>query len=383
MLPNAYGELDELDVTEPMSRVAAPSHGDDWRPMYRAIESEVVPMSASRAADGTRPRPSRPTLPPPKRSSTASIPPPMPMRPSGPVAAPATPHYIDNYGSDRVAMVRAPGSRGRRVMFGGALVLGVLGVIAGLTYATAHTNDAPAPVARVEQAPVPTAAPAPVAAAPAPAVAAAPAPVVAAAPAPAVAAAPAPVVAAAPAPVVAAAPAPAVAAAPAPVVAAAPAPAVAAAPAPAAVAVAPKPAPKPAAVAVAPKPATPPQPSIAPAAPQPAVAHAAPAAPQTQHAAPATRVAAAPAPAPAPAAKPNAQAAAIAANEGALKISTTVPCEIYVDGKATHKVTPQRSLRLAAGSHSLLLVNDVARVHKEVTVSITAGYSTVVDVATP
>ncbi len=341
MLPNAYGELDELDVTEPMSRVAAPSFTEDWRPMYRAIESEVVPMSASRAADGTRPRPSRPSLPPPKRPSTASIPAPMAIRPSGPVAA--APQYIDNYGSDRIAMRRAPRSRGRNVLLGGALVVGVLGVIAGLTYATAHTNDSAAPVVRVEQAPDPAAAPA---AAPAVAAAPAPAPV-------AVAAAPAPAA-------VAVAPKPA---------------AVAAAPKPAAVAAAPKP------VAVAPKPATPAQPAIAPApvaAPQPAVARAAPAAPQPHPAAP-TRVAAAPA----PAAKPSAQAAAIAANEGALKISTTVPCEIYVDGKATHKVTPQRSLRLAAGSHSLLLVNDVARVHKEVTVSITAGYSTVIDVATP
>jgi hypothetical protein len=92
--------------------------------------------------------------------------------------------------------------------------------------------------------------------------------------------------------------------------------------------------------------------------------------PAKQHAAPppAHPVQKLAAPAPAPAAAP--------ADSGMLMISSKPPCEIIVDGKSTHLMTPQRALALSAGTHTIVLVNAQAKIRKTVPVMIAAKKST-------
>ena len=65
-----------------------------------------------------------------------------------------------------------------------------------------------------------------------------------------------------------------------------------------------------------------------------------------------------------------------AGGEGVLMISSKPPCEIHVDGKPTGLMTPQRSLKLAAGKHKITLVNTAQNIRKTVSVKITAGKPT-------
>ncbi|MGE0549594.1 MAG: hypothetical protein AB7O24_08505 [Kofleriaceae bacterium] len=61
---------------------------------------------------------------------------------------------------------------------------------------------------------------------------------------------------------------------------------------------------------------------------------------------------------------------------GVLMIASKPPCDIIVDGAPTGLVTPQRSLKLPAGSHTVTLVNAAQKIKKTIAVSITAGKST-------
>ncbi|MCE9571767.1 MAG: hypothetical protein K8W52_01290, partial [Deltaproteobacteria bacterium] len=80
-----------------------------------------------------------------------------------------------------------------------------------------------------------------------------------------------------------------------------------------------------------------------------------------------------------PAPKPTRTAtatAAPAAGKGTLGIGAKPPCDIIVDGKSTGLTTPQRSLALAAGPHTITLVNRANGIKKTFSVSIQAGAST-------
>ena len=71
-----------------------------------------------------------------------------------------------------------------------------------------------------------------------------------------------------------------------------------------------------------------------------------------------------------------AAAAAGAGGHGVLMVSAKPPCEIYIDGKPTGLVTPQRAIKLPAGSHKVTLVNAASNIKKTVAVEITADKST-------
>ncbi len=77
--------------------------------------------------------------------------------------------------------------------------------------------------------------------------------------------------------------------------------------------------------------------------------------------------------APAPAARPKqvAMAPAVAGN-GVLMISAKPPCEIIIDGKSTHLTTPQRSVAVAAGAHTVMLVNASMGIKKSIAVQVDA-----------
>jgi hypothetical protein len=57
---------------------------------------------------------------------------------------------------------------------------------------------------------------------------------------------------------------------------------------------------------------------------------------------------------------------------GVLMISSKPPCEIVVDGRSTHLMTPQKSIPLKPGTHTVMLVNAGAKIHKSIEVAITA-----------
>ncbi|MGE5184365.1 MAG: hypothetical protein ACM31C_19985, partial [Acidobacteriota bacterium] len=77
-----------------------------------------------------------------------------------------------------------------------------------------------------------------------------------------------------------------------------------------------------------------------------------------------------------PAAAPARRVAAASAATGVLAISTKPPCEIIVDGRPTHLITPQRSLPLPAGHHQLALVNAQLRIRRTVDVQIQPHHQT-------
>ncbi len=76
----------------------------------------------------------------------------------------------------------------------------------------------------------------------------------------------------------------------------------------------------------------------------------------------------------APMATPDARPAAT--GTGILMVSSKPPCEIAVDGKATRLVTPQRSISLSAGVHTITLTNAQQKVKKTLSVKITANKPT-------
>ncbi len=65
-----------------------------------------------------------------------------------------------------------------------------------------------------------------------------------------------------------------------------------------------------------------------------------------------------------------------AGGDGVLMISSKPPCEIYVDGKATGLMTPQRAIPLLAGNHKITLVNASQKIKKTLAVAITADKPT-------
>jgi hypothetical protein len=75
-------------------------------------------------------------------------------------------------------------------------------------------------------------------------------------------------------------------------------------------------------------------------------------------------------------ATPVVAAPATTGTRGILQISTKPPCEIVVDGKPIHLVTPQRFIVLPAGSHQLTLINSQQNIRKTVPVTINAHHPT-------
>ena len=75
-------------------------------------------------------------------------------------------------------------------------------------------------------------------------------------------------------------------------------------------------------------------------------------------------------------APPAEQAVAAPAGAGVLMISSKPPCEIVIDGKPTGLTTPQREIPLPAGAHKVTLVNKAERIHKTISVQITADQPT-------
>ena len=70
--------------------------------------------------------------------------------------------------------------------------------------------------------------------------------------------------------------------------------------------------------------------------------------------------------------KPTQVALAAGARKGVLMISAKPPCEIIIDGRSTHLVTPQRSLALDAGAHVVTLVNVSFGIKKMISVRVDA-----------
>lgn len=65
-----------------------------------------------------------------------------------------------------------------------------------------------------------------------------------------------------------------------------------------------------------------------------------------------------------------------AGGEGTLMVSSKPPCEIWIDGKDTGLMTPQRAMSLPAGAHKVTFSNTDENITKTVGVMITADQST-------
>jgi eukaryotic-like serine/threonine-protein kinase len=61
---------------------------------------------------------------------------------------------------------------------------------------------------------------------------------------------------------------------------------------------------------------------------------------------------------------------------GTLALSAKPPCKIFIDGRDTGKVTPERALELPAGSHRVTLMNNEFGIKESFSVKIKAGEST-------
>jgi len=75
-------------------------------------------------------------------------------------------------------------------------------------------------------------------------------------------------------------------------------------------------------------------------------------------------------------AKPAVAATPAAGGDGVLMVSSKPPCAIFVDGKDTGLMTPQRALKLSAGKHTITLVSPDKTLKKSVAVQITADKPT-------
>ncbi len=86
----------------------------------------------------------------------------------------------------------------------------------------------------------------------------------------------------------------------------------------------------------------------------------------------------APTPRPAKVAKVATAPAPVAAagDTGTLMVSSKPPCNIAIDGKVTKMVTPQRAIALSPGPHSITLTNAQQKIAKTVAVRITAKQPT-------
>ncbi len=80
----------------------------------------------------------------------------------------------------------------------------------------------------------------------------------------------------------------------------------------------------------------------------------------------------------APAAKPVVASSASAAGgaNGVLMVASKPPCEIVIDGKPTQLETPQRSIALSPGTHSVTLINAKLHINKTVPVQVAANKPT-------
>ncbi len=63
---------------------------------------------------------------------------------------------------------------------------------------------------------------------------------------------------------------------------------------------------------------------------------------------------------------------------GAINIGSKPPCQIYIDGKNTGKMTPQRGLKLPAGRHKITLVNNTYNIKETFGVTVKANDSSTV-----
>ncbi len=62
--------------------------------------------------------------------------------------------------------------------------------------------------------------------------------------------------------------------------------------------------------------------------------------------------------------------------DGVLMVSSKPPCEILIDGVATGLTTPQRAIKLTAGTHKVTLVNTAEKIKKTVTITVSADQPT-------
>ena len=63
---------------------------------------------------------------------------------------------------------------------------------------------------------------------------------------------------------------------------------------------------------------------------------------------------------------------------GSINIGSKPPCKIYIDGKNTGKMTPQRGLKLPAGRHKVTLVNNTYNIKETFSVTVKANDSSTV-----
>jgi len=59
--------------------------------------------------------------------------------------------------------------------------------------------------------------------------------------------------------------------------------------------------------------------------------------------------------------------------DGTLMLGAKPPCKIYIDGKNTGLITPQRAIKLSAGKHKITLVNSEHKIKATTTVTIKSG----------
>ena len=98
----------------------------------------------------------------------------------------------------------------------------------------------------------------------------------------------------------------------------------------------------------------------------------APAAPPHHHSMPHAAIVTPAFDAPSAAPRPSQVAPATGAGNGVLMVSAKPPCEIIIDGRATHLVTPQRSIPLTSGAHAVTLVNVSVGIKKTIAVKVDA-----------
>lgn len=68
--------------------------------------------------------------------------------------------------------------------------------------------------------------------------------------------------------------------------------------------------------------------------------------------------------------------ASAAGGKGTLMLGAKPPCRIYIDGRDTGKMTPQRGISLPAGKHKILLLNKEYKIKSRATVVIKSGKKT-------
>ena len=73
---------------------------------------------------------------------------------------------------------------------------------------------------------------------------------------------------------------------------------------------------------------------------------------------------------------PAPRVAAATSSTGLLMVATKPPCSIFVDGRATHLVTPQRALHLPAGDHVIAFVDEHHALRGRVAVHVEPHHAT-------